>query len=517
MYKLVAIGGKLRGQEFVLEEGDNTLGRDADCTICLTIDGISKKHLNITVTNDVAYIQDLGSSNGTFVNGKMIKRATVRDKDKIALPDVILQVVHVEEKKVVIKKVVKTEDDDVEDFAKGGSVPKSLPRKLLYIFKYRLMNFLYGINEEYEWRILLGILTAVFVVITITLAILPVLNNSRTVLKKEIAARGAVYAEMVAKLNSRALEQKNLDQIDTSFLDNERGIHSYELFDLEGRIVRPIGKLNSYIQDTFSIQAKDWALKNTNKNEAVITLSGGMLGIARRIMAYNPKFNDTEAVGVIAIKFAPESMLIEAKRNQTDYFEALVTAGLVAIVFGLAIYYLTIRHMEEFRFQVEETLRGKRKLLESRYQMSEISSLRSSINSILQRMRELQNEDDDSFDEIEDDSIYVSQLCEFMRGAGGPAMVLDSEKNLQAINTEAEDLTGIRESAAKGMNIIDITREKGFAGRILELCDMSASHAGTNQNQDYELSGKNYSVHVASLIGKDSFAKAFYITFVRES
>jgi hypothetical protein len=27
MYKLVAVGGKLRGQEFILEEGDNIVGR----------------------------------------------------------------------------------------------------------------------------------------------------------------------------------------------------------------------------------------------------------------------------------------------------------------------------------------------------------------------------------------------------------------------------------------------------------------------------------------------------------
>ncbi len=517
MYKLVAIGGKLRGDEFVLEEGENTLGRDASCSIHVPVTGISKKHLSITVTKDVAYIQDLGSSNGTFVNGKMIKRATVKDKDKIALPDVILQVVHVEEKKIVIKKKIKNEEEDLDqDFLTGGEAPKPLPRKLLHIFKYKVMNFLYGINEEYEWRILLGILTSIFVVITITLTILPVLGNSRTVLKREIAKRGGVYADMVARLNSRALEQKNLDQIDTSFLEREPGIQSYELFDLEGRIVRPIGKLNSFIQDTFSIMAKDWALKKTARNEAVKELSGGQIGIARRIMAYNPKFNDTEAVGVIAIKFAPESMLVEAKRNQKDFFEALVTSALVAIVFGLAVYYLTIRHLEEFKYQVEEALRGKRKSVESRYLMNEISPLRSSINSMLQRMRELNNEDDEDFAELEEDGLYVDQLGEFMRGAGVAAMVLNSQKQVERINEQAEDITGIRESSSQGMDLLDVTREKGFAGTIIELCDQSANNAGTNQSGEYELSGKDYAVHVAALIGKDGFAKAFYITFIRD-
>ncbi|MCK5883035.1 MAG: FHA domain-containing protein [Bacteriovoracaceae bacterium] len=516
MYKLVAIGGKIRGEEFVLEEGENTLGRDSECSIHLPVNGISKKHLSITVTKDVAYIQDLGSSNGTFVNGKMIKRATVKDKDKIALPDVILQVVHVEEKKIVIKKKVKSDEDDDEDYMTGGEPPKALPRKLLHIFKYKIMNFLYGINEEYEWRILLGILTSIFVVITIALTILPVLSNSRSVLKKEVAKRGGVYADMVARLNSRALEQKNLDQIDTAFLDREPGIDSYELFDLEGRIVRPIGKLNSFIQDTFSIRARDWALKNTSTNEAVVSLSGGQIGIARRIMAFNPKYNDTEAVGVIAIKFAPESILVEAKRNQKDFFEALVTSSLVAIIFGLVVYYLTVRHLEEFRFQVEEALRGKRKSLETRYLMNEISPLRNSINSILQRLRELNNEEDDDFAELEEDGPYVEQLGEFMRGGGVATLILNSQKQVEKINDSAEEITGIRQDSSQGMDLLDVAREKGFAGTLIELCDQSANNAGTNQEGTYELSGKDYDVHVAALMGKDGFAKAFYITFIRE-
>ena len=114
MYKLVAVGGKLRGQEFVLEEGENTLGRSDDCDITLGVNGVSKKHMSITVTDDVAYVQDMGSSNGTFLNGNIIKRATAKNGDKIALPDLILQVVYVKEKKVIVKK--KSSPKDFEKF-----------------------------------------------------------------------------------------------------------------------------------------------------------------------------------------------------------------------------------------------------------------------------------------------------------------------------------------------------------------------------------------------------------------
>ena len=84
MYKLVVVAGKLRGEEYTLESGENTLGRDENCDIPFVVKGVSKKHFSATVTGDVIYIQDLGSSNGTFLNGKAITRATAKNGDKIA-------------------------------------------------------------------------------------------------------------------------------------------------------------------------------------------------------------------------------------------------------------------------------------------------------------------------------------------------------------------------------------------------------------------------------------------------
>ena len=63
MYKLVVVGGKLRGEEYILEPGDNILGREDGNTVIIPLEGISKKHFSITVTNDMAYLKDLGSSN----------------------------------------------------------------------------------------------------------------------------------------------------------------------------------------------------------------------------------------------------------------------------------------------------------------------------------------------------------------------------------------------------------------------------------------------------------------------
>ena len=107
-------------------------------------------------------------------------------------------------------------------------------------------------------------------------------------------------------------------------------------------------------------------------------------------------------------------------------------------------------------------------------------------------------------------------LKEFMEGADGPIMILNSEKNIEHMNERAEDLLGIRESSAQGESLLDTARNEGVAATIIDLCDQSANNTGTHQSEIYELQGKDYSINVTSLMGKDNFAKAFYISFVVE-
>lgn len=519
MYKLVVVAGKMRGQEYVLEEGENILGRDESCSIHFPVQGVSKKHFSITVTGETCYVADMGSSNGTFLNGKAIKRATVENGDKIALPDTIIQVVYVEEKKVVVKKRVSSEDDDDDDFMDPGDPPENLVAKLFWAFKFKIMPVIHGINEEYEWHHLFGIFCAIFSVAAISLTIFPALQDSKMILIRETATRGSSYADMVARMNNRALERKELDKINTNFIKNEEGVKDFRLFDMEGRIVRPIEELNNTVggKDPFFAGAHQWALKTIKFKNVVLKrlLDDGQIGIAKKIVAFNPRTASEEVVGVIAIKFEPTALKVEAAKSRKAYAESLVTTALVAIFFFGFVYYLTVRPIEEINFQIEEAIRGKRKNLESRFLFKELNPLRNSINSLLARIRELNNEEDEDFGEEESDEIYVRQLYEFLQGAQGPTLILDSQKNLSHINLEAEDLTGMRESASQGMSLLDVSREQGFAATVIELCDSSANNLGTNQQGEYDLQGIPHTIHVSSLIGKDGFAKAFYVTFVR--
>ncbi len=66
------------------ELGDfSTIGRDFNCQICLEDSFISQRHARIKKSNDTFFIQDLRSSNGTFVNGTRVVEAELKDKDRI--------------------------------------------------------------------------------------------------------------------------------------------------------------------------------------------------------------------------------------------------------------------------------------------------------------------------------------------------------------------------------------------------------------------------------------------------
>lgn len=63
--------------------GSQTIGRSKDCDICLNVVHLSRRHAQITIKDDYLQIDDLNSSNGTFVNGRKVDTAKLRSGDEI--------------------------------------------------------------------------------------------------------------------------------------------------------------------------------------------------------------------------------------------------------------------------------------------------------------------------------------------------------------------------------------------------------------------------------------------------
>jgi pSer/pThr/pTyr-binding forkhead associated (FHA) protein len=96
-FALRFISGKYQGGEFPLpENGEVVVGRSGELDMVLVEDMVSRRHAKITVTNGQIFIQDLGSTNGSFVNGERIKRSKLSEGDRVLIGTSIIKVVATE-------------------------------------------------------------------------------------------------------------------------------------------------------------------------------------------------------------------------------------------------------------------------------------------------------------------------------------------------------------------------------------------------------------------------------------
>src|SRR5207244_9600052 len=79
---IVIIEPASMSQEFQLG-AVNGIGRSEDNQICLLNPGISRKHAIIKAVPDGYSLKDLGSQNGTFVNGQRVTEKSLTDGDTI--------------------------------------------------------------------------------------------------------------------------------------------------------------------------------------------------------------------------------------------------------------------------------------------------------------------------------------------------------------------------------------------------------------------------------------------------
>ncbi len=75
---------------YPLEEGSNIVGRSHDAKVKLPDTGVSRRHVDITVEGPTAVAHDLGSTNGSIVNGQRIAAQQLRDGDVIRIGHSVL-------------------------------------------------------------------------------------------------------------------------------------------------------------------------------------------------------------------------------------------------------------------------------------------------------------------------------------------------------------------------------------------------------------------------------------------
>ena len=78
-------------RQIPLSVGDNVIGRAPDASVWLDAPGVSRHHARIRLKGAAAFVEDLGSKNGTYIGGeKVVGRSPLADGDQIRLGSIVV-------------------------------------------------------------------------------------------------------------------------------------------------------------------------------------------------------------------------------------------------------------------------------------------------------------------------------------------------------------------------------------------------------------------------------------------
>jgi hypothetical protein len=72
-------------KDFRLPSNVTVIGRRQDCDLCIPLMVVSRRHCEINKTKQSLMVRDLGSSNGTYLNGKRVTEAEVKPGDYLQI------------------------------------------------------------------------------------------------------------------------------------------------------------------------------------------------------------------------------------------------------------------------------------------------------------------------------------------------------------------------------------------------------------------------------------------------
>ncbi len=83
--ELTIVRGPQAGERFILDISEVTIGRDPKCEVFLNDRTVSRRHAHLSLQGGRAFIEDLGSLNGTWVDGAIVSQGELRNGSNLQI------------------------------------------------------------------------------------------------------------------------------------------------------------------------------------------------------------------------------------------------------------------------------------------------------------------------------------------------------------------------------------------------------------------------------------------------
>ncbi|MEQ1664749.1 MAG: FHA domain-containing protein [Bdellovibrionales bacterium] len=439
MWGVKILSGDLVGTFLPLKPGRNLVGRAPHCNIIIPSKNVSKEHATIEVYGDKIIVTDLGSRNGTFVNGVQIKSHTLLPGQHIAMYDIIFEIV---EQKKSSEKTKPGSDHKLKSvgiakqpsharpipnfdgnvaYNQNHQMPEHLhsvpdinnnlivaqnsqlsphlnsdshtppnaetvPSKNLwaYFLKYLdevVLPGVYKIAVWTEFKIALGIFVAIFILFVTLLSTVPLMRILKSSIEKEAQNRTQTIARSLVRDNRTYVMQGQNTLISVENAEKESGVKAaYIISSNQGEIIAPVRLAGQYISDIPFVNEA----RKTNQ-ETVNQVDSSTIVAVAPIRYYNPNTGSESVSAYAVVQYNMGALAVDDGRTLSLFVQVLFIAIILGGILFFFLYKTILHPITDLNNQLDNALRDGTTQVQTVYRFPELQQLATNINSSISR------------------------------------------------------------------------------------------------------------------------------------
>ncbi|MCB0340604.1 MAG: FHA domain-containing protein [Pseudobdellovibrionaceae bacterium] len=535
MWVVRILTGPLSGQSLPLKPGANILGRSEGTDVQIASAGVSKKHARIDIGKEAITITDLGSSNGTFVNGVKIKTATLSQGDKVSVHDVLFEVQPATATQIHQLQIYQPQQQAHGNYQQqqhqhhhhvshanmaafdGNAAhaydPYSAPQEEMQpssakakkvegiadlIKQYMddvVLPGVYKLPEWLEFRWVLGLFVFAFVATVTSLSSIPLVKILKDSVESESQSNALTIAKYLAEVNQPAIAQGITSSVTVSGFDRQKGVQQALVIDIDGQILAPAHLASQHPDEPWIFEAR------TKDEASVINIDD------TKIVAVAPIKNIKPETGTLSVD--AWAIIIynmgELAINNHRTLSLLVQTFFIALVIGSVLFFFLYKVIEypiiSMNQQIDRGLQGERTNVHVDYDFPPLNKLASNITSALSRMSVDSN---DHQHKIEYDR--SQEMHNLVQLVGFPTIAISAVNNtIDVVNSDFADRIGQSEAQLLHSPVSQLT-DQALKLSIEDLIDRSRQTPDQMISNEIEFSGNNFEIVCQSIYGLENVA-----------
>ena len=477
MYKLTCISGVDLQKSFVLREGENLVGRDSSAHIRVNSPGVSKIHARIVQEGPHVFVEDLNSSNGTFVNGILVTKKELQVGDRISFYDTVYELSLIESETNTLNNI-----DLSEDFETNKSQSVTIFSRFVKFVDDTILPIFITMLSKYTFLTIVASLLILVSIFTTVIVVTPIMQENKNLLKKEVAKRSIFVANAIAKDNENKVGLDSNEQPSTRFAESVPGITMAFITDPNGTILAPeeyvgqalpsnatVGihkilehKYNSYDE----IQEGGAVISEIAENKFVATVP---------IMSYSQEEGQSNYKGFAVVVFSSDSVNYSETASWKQALIGMAIAGFIWLLVAFIISRLYNFPFLKMYDELDLALKGDNRRIIFAPKSQAVQNLVELLNMMIRRLKRLSANITLSTEITKigsqqragvDDQLVFETIGDFV---DMPVFALDESNTITYNNSKLVNIASYNAKDYVGASVVDVIGDQDILGSVLSI------------------------------------------------